>query len=285
MTASKAAAASVTAGPEFDFSNGALEQNWPRLHRGDCEPYPSAALLEQLIGKHGGLAPSMPVARAAQTLQEAWRSFHRGDFREAERLGLTVGQLGFNVANKAANIRATYQERGDKRKLALFTEVARRAEELQSAAPSLVNAWYLHAQALGRAAQSLSVVKALAEGIGGKVEASLKRALQIEPHHADAHIASGAYHAEVIGKLGALVGSLTYGVSSGAAIKHFERAIKLNPASAIARIEYANGLVSMFGDARMVQATRLYEQAAACVPADAMERLDVALARAELQDD
>jgi hypothetical protein len=40
----------------------------------------------------------------------------------------------------------------------------------------------------------------------------------------------------------------------------------------------------MFGQARMGEARRLYEEAAKCVAVDAMERLDVELARAELQD-
>lgn len=269
---------------EFDFADDALERHWARLHQGDCEPYPAPALLQALVAKHPRLAAPMPVEEAARTLQEAWRAFHRGDFHAAERLGLTLGCLGFNVANKAANIRATYQERGSKRKLATFEEAAERAEKLQGVASSLPNAWYLHAQALGRAAQHVSVVQALAEGTGGRVEASLKRTLQLEPRHADAHIAFGAYHAEIIGKVGTMLGRLTYGVSSEAAIRHFEKALRLNPGSAVARIEYANALVTMFGDSRMDQATRLYTEAAACVPADATERLDVALAQSELAD-
>jgi hypothetical protein len=47
-------------------------------------------------------------------------------------------------------------------------------------------------------------------------------------------------------------------------------------------IEYANGLVMLEGDKKMKEATRLYEQAAACQPLDAKERLDVELATAEL---
>jgi hypothetical protein len=38
------------------------------------------------------------------------------------------------------------------------------------------------------------------------------------------------------------------------------------------------------GDARLAEATRLYEKAAALTPADARERLDVELARAGLSD-
>ena len=38
------------------------------------------------------------------------------------------------------------------------------------------------------------------------------------------------------------------------------------------------------GDKKMKEATALYEQAAACTPLDAMERLDVEMAQAELEE-
>ena len=231
----------------YDFPGAALQKRWARLHQGDCEPYPAAASLKKLAASHPDLEPPMSLEQAAQTLQAAWRAFHHGDFGQAVGLGLSVGPLGYNVANKAALIYATYLEGGEKRKLALFTESAERAEELQACAASMPNAWYLHAQALGRYAQALSVVEALAQGLGGKVKASLERTIALEPRHADAHIALGAYHAEVIDKIGALVGGLTYGASKDSGVKHFESALKLNPDSAIARIEYANGLLMMFG--------------------------------------
>jgi len=40
----------------------------------------------------------------------------------------------------------------------------------------------------------------------------------------------------------------------------------------------------MFGESKLPQATKLYEAAAACEPADAMERLDAELAKSELED-
>jgi hypothetical protein len=49
-------------------------------------------------------------------------------------------------------------------------------------------------------------------------------------------------------------------------------------------VEYANGLVMLEGDKKMKEATKLYEDAAACTPVDAMERLDVEMAKAELED-
>jgi hypothetical protein len=64
----------------------------------------------------------------------------------------------------------------------------------------------------------------------------------------------------------------------------FKTALKLHPASAIAMVEYANGLVMLEGDKKMKEATQLYEAAAAATPVDAMERLDVEMAKAELED-
>jgi hypothetical protein len=49
-------------------------------------------------------------------------------------------------------------------------------------------------------------------------------------------------------------------------------------------VEYANGLVMLDGDKKMKEAEQLYADAAACEPADAMETLDVEMAKAELED-
>jgi tetratricopeptide (TPR) repeat protein len=246
----------------YAYAGAALKKHWDRLHRGDREPYPATA-----------------------ALQEAWRLYHAGDFQHACEAGLAAGLDGYNVTNKAAMIYANYLETDEKKKLVLFQEVAARCEELQKTQPRNANAWYIHAYALGRYSQGISVVKALAQGLGGRIRTALETAIKLEPKHADAHSALGAYHAEVIDKVGAMVGKLTYGASKDAAVEHFKTALKLAPDSAIAAIEYANALVMLFGKARLKEATTLYEQAAASEPVDAMERLDVELARSELEDD
>jgi tetratricopeptide (TPR) repeat protein len=115
------------------------------------------------------------------------------------------------------------------------------------------------------------------------VKEALERTIKLQPKHADAHIALGAFHAEVIDKVGSLIGGMTYGAKKDVGLKLFQEALKINPASAVGMIEYANGLVMLEGDRKMKEATRLYEQAAAFQPLDAKERLDVELATAELQ--
>lgn len=245
----------------YVYDGAALKKHWDRLHRGDREQFPKE-----------------------EQIQEAWRLYHQGEFQQACELGLSLGLPGYAVANKAATIYATYLESNEKKKLALFEEAAARGEEQMAAMPKYANAFYFHALALGRYSQGISVAKALAQGLGTKVRDSLTKALKLNPEHADAHIALGAFHAEVINKVGAMVGGLTYGAKKDAAIEHYEKALKLNPDSAIARIEYANGLVMLFGEAKMKQAEKLYNEAAACKPMDAMERLDVEAAKAELEE-
>jgi tetratricopeptide (TPR) repeat protein len=245
----------------FHYTAASLKKAWDRLHKGDAEPFP----------KNDGVV-------------EAWIAFHAGDFQKAAELGAKAGDDGISVANKAQAIYANYLEDNEKRKLELFEEVAQRAEKLQAKQPKNANAFYWQAYALGRYAQGISVAKALAQGIGGRVKAALETTIKLAPRHADAHIALGSYHAEVIDKVGAMIGGLTYGAKKDTALKMYKDAIKLNPASAIARIEYANGLVMLEGKKALKEAEKLYAEAAACEAADAMEKLDVELAREELED-
>ncbi|MFT3817370.1 MAG: hypothetical protein QM750_07065 [Rubrivivax sp.] len=247
-------------GADYAYDAAALKKHWARLHAGDAEPWPKD-----------------------DKVLAAWSLFHAGDFQKAYEAGLKAGGAGITVANKAQCIYANYLEKSEKTKLAMFLEAAERAEGQQAAEPKNANAWYWQAYALGRYGQGISVAKALSQGLGGKVKAALETAIKLAPKHADAHIALGSFHAEVIDKVGKLLGR-TQGADAGTGLKMYKEALKLNPTSAIAMIEYANGLVMLEGDKKMKEAEKLYADAAACTPMDAMERLDVEMAKAELED-
>jgi tetratricopeptide (TPR) repeat protein len=245
---------------EFTYAGDALKKSWDKLHRGDCEPFP----------KDPGV-------------QQAWRLFHQGKFAEAVALGMEAGGAGITAANKAQAIYANGVETRETARIGLFEEVMQRAAEQARAQPKNVNAHYLYAYAAGRYSQRISVAKALAQGYGGKIKAALEAALKLEPRHAEAHVAMGAYHAEIIDKMGALVGGLTYGAKKDAGEEHYRRALKLTPDSPIAHIEMANGMVMMHGKKALEEAGTLYARAAECTPRDAMEKIDVEAARAELE--
>ena len=250
----------------YTYEGAALKKAWPELHRGDCEPFPDATFVKQALAAHPGLKCPLNPDKAAAALQSAWRAYHRGDFGAAIEQGASLGPIGANAANKAANIYATYLESDNGRKREILLQAAERAEGLQAAAPDLPNAFYFHAYALGRYSQGISIAKALAQGLGGKVKEALATAIKLAPKHADAHIALGAFHAEIIDKVGALLAGMTHGASKESALEHYKTALKLNPDSAIARIEYANGLVMLFGKSRIADAAKLYKEAAALKP-------------------
>ncbi len=247
---------------EYTFTAASLKKNWAKLHAGDAEPFPED-----------------------KKVQDAWIAFHAGEFEKARKLGLAAGGAGITAANKAQCIYANYIEDDEDKALAHFDEVAKRAEAQQAAEPKNANAFYWHAYALGRYSQGISIAKALAQGLAGKVKDSLTTTIKLAPNHADAHIGLGTYHAEIVNKVGAMIGGMTYGAKKDTGIAAFKKALELNPTSAIARIEYANGLVMFDPKKNLVEAEGLYAEAAECDASDAMERLDLELALSELEDE
>ncbi len=244
----------------YTYSAAALRKHWARLHAGDAEPLP-----------------------ADPNVLAAWALFHAGEFQKAFEAGLKAGGVGVTVANKAQAIHAHYLEKSERARLAIFQAVIARARAQAAAEPENPNAHYWLAHALGRYSQGISVVKALSQGLGTQIKTALETTVALAPTHADAHIMLGGYHAEVIDKVGSLLGR-TQGASKDAGLTMFREALRLNPGSAIAMVEYARGLVMLEGDKKMKEAEKLYVEAAACTPLDATERLDIEMAKAELED-
>lgn len=268
----------------FVYPDERLQKLWGTLHHGDREPWPEAKSIARLGTKSAPIAQWLDAHRGgpavvAQGLRDAWRAFHAGDFTKAIKLGSTLGPLGAVAANKAAAIYAFYGRRSAAQRLELLESAATRGEAAVKLLPDYSNAHYMLALALGRYGQDISIIKAAATGVAGRVRTHLERALELQPAHAEGHVALGLYHAELIGKLGKIAAALTYGASSDSALEQFRRALKLAPASPIVHIEYANGLLLLDAKRHRAQAEQLYEQAAAHEPIDAMEQFDVERAK------
>ena len=87
---------------KYVYTGATLKKAWNRLHLGDQEPLPKDA-----------------------AVVDAWIAFHAGEFERAAKAGLAAGGAGITAANKATAIYANYLEDDEKRKLALFEDVAR----------------------------------------------------------------------------------------------------------------------------------------------------------------
>jgi tetratricopeptide (TPR) repeat protein len=194
----------------YTYDAATLETHWARLHQGDAEPLPDDA-----------------------AVLAAWSLFHAGRFQQARDAGLLAGGAGITVANAAQSIYANYLETSERRRLALFLEVAERAQAQRDAVPGYANAHYWAAYALGRYGQGISIAKALQQGLGEQVRTALEKAIALAPAHADAHLALGVFHAEVIDTLGKTLGK-AQGVEAATGLRLFRQALALNPDSALA---------------------------------------------------
>ncbi len=271
--------------PRLD-APGRLRERWTRLHLTDREPWPDDKRIRDLAVHHPSLTTSIETqggaAAVARVLQDAWHEFHAGEFARASALGRTLGPLGAAVANKAAAVDSLYSRHSPAALLKHLETAIEAGERAVTELPEQPNIQYTLALVLGRYSQRISIVKALSAGLASRVREHLQRTLALEPRHAEAHIAFGLFHAEIVAKLGSLAASLAYGASQREALDHFRQALALVPGSPIVHMEYAHGLMLLDAARHRGQAERLYRDAAGCEPADAMERLDVERAKAGL---
>lgn len=276
-------AAFKATGKGFDFSGDKLKKAWPKLHAGDGEPWPDAARATKLLESMGKPAAKAEAAALGEALVEAWRSFHQGDFFDAFQRGKALGAPGASVACKAIAIHAAYLVDDEDEQLARFKLAAELAEDAVAALPDQANSHYRHAHALGRYSQGISIAKALKMGLAGKVRKSLETTLKLSPKHAEAHTAMALYHAEIIDKVGSMIGGLTYGAKAAAADKHIAQALKLTPDAPIVHVEHGNLLLLLHGDEREDDAAEAFETAAQLKARDAMEQLDARHAAAQIE--
>ncbi|HEV2607163.1 MAG TPA: hypothetical protein VGT79_04190, partial [Xanthomonadaceae bacterium] len=119
----------------YDYPGDKLKSSWAVLHAGDCEPYPDAKRAAALIKALAKPPKGIDATKLAETLQEAWRAFHRGDFHDAFTLGEALGPIGTSVAVKALGIHATYLVEDEAERLRRFEKAADLAEKAIAALP------------------------------------------------------------------------------------------------------------------------------------------------------
>ena len=244
---------------DYRFDAARVKALWADLHAVDAEPLPED-----------------------EALLRGWALFHAGQFQQAAETGLAAGIDGWSLANRATAAHAALVEPQESVRLDLFKRVHLQASAQVIQRPQLANAWYWQGYALARYAQGIHVARALAQGLGSQVRAALHATLTLNPRHAYAHVALGAFKASVIDKLGPLVGAITYGVTAESALEHLREAQRLAPDSPAVLHECANALLLLDGQARLDEASQLQEAAARVTARDAVERLWVELARTSL---
>ncbi|GAB4187810.1 MAG: hypothetical protein Tsb002_13480 [Wenzhouxiangellaceae bacterium] len=270
---------------KYTYSDKQLADLWNDLHAGDRVPWPDA---EWVAAQQAELPEEQRAGDSDEALatacRNAWRAYHSGDFGSAVEQAEAIGILAHAIANKATGIYADYLEDDEAEQQALYQSIIDRAETARKLLPNDPNSHYFHAYGLGRYSQSISITKALRQGLGGKVQKSLQTALSLNADHAEAHLAMALFHATVIDNVGKLVGGMTYGASIDESLQHFERALELAPQLPIIHIEHGNGIYLLYGDKQLDEMTAAYQKAVDLTPMDAMQHLDRDFAMSELEE-
>lgn len=240
----------------FTYDSKSVRKLWARLHAGDREPLPESSELLQ-----------------------AWAQFHNGHFEAAHFAALRLGGAGMTLANRAACVYASQLETRAAERQTLYGDAVERAQSQVESDPANPNSHFQLACALNRYSQSISVARALAQGLGGRIMSALETTIALQPLHADAHFALGAFHADIIDKVGALIAQMAYGARRDNSLEMFAQGFALQPHSPAGLVDYALALLALDGDVRQEEAAALYARAAALEPLDASEYLDIAQAK------
>lgn len=271
--------------PAFDYAGERLREAWPRLHAGDREPFPDPADIAELLGVEARLGDTSfgtDAEKISVELQDAWRAFHRGEFREAFERGTRIGPLGHAVAITADGVQAYFLEARDSEKITRYQALAERASDALDLLPLRAGSHYRYAWALGMLARILPAMQVLADGIGSKLHAALDAALELDADHPEAHTALGLYFAEAAHKLGATLAKMTLRVDPSAAETHLRTAIRLTPEAPNAWVGLGIGLGLLDAQARAGDRKTALARAAGMQPLDARQALEIAYAKRKL---
>lgn len=271
--------------PAFDFGGDRLREAWPRLHAGDREPFPDRATVAELLAAEarlGDTAFGTDAGRIAAELQDAWRAFHRGEFRDAFERGLQIGPLGQGVAITADGVQAFFLTPDGAERITRCEALVQRASDAIDLLPLQAGSHYRYGWALGLLARMLPSMQVLAEGLGSKLHAALDAALELDADHPEAHSALGLYFAEAVHKLGGAMARMTLRVDPSAAEAHLRTAIRLTPDAPNAWVGLGVGLGLLDAQRHADERKAALEKAAAMRPLDARQALEIAYGKRKL---
>ena len=209
----------------------------------------------------------------AQSIEAARAAYAEGRFVEAAAFGEALGTSeGYALAAESLAIHGYYIAAEDEQP-ELFAHAIRAADEAIRLGPDSPEAHFQSAHAIGREAQTVSVMEALNRGYARRTRQAAEEALRLDPEMAEAHLTLASWHAEIVNKLGRLVAGMTYRATRRDALEYYEKALELAPEEKTVYLEYANGLLLFNRNRNREQARALLSQGIEIPPEDAYDRI------------
>lgn len=180
----------------------------------------------------------------ASSLEEAQALYDAGHYSAAADMGEAIGTPeGLTLGAKALLGKTSLLTRKDRSldDVGRATAMAERAFEIE---PNNLNAHLQYAVSLGIRGRLISKFRAQMEGLPGRAEEHLLIGLELAPDHAWANAFYAAWHIEVTRGGGATLAKTMYGATLDKGIGIYDRALTLQPLSAVLPYEYAQVLLA-----------------------------------------
>lgn len=184
------------------------------------------------------LSLALIATASAQSIQAAQNMLDAGKWQDAAAAAADLNTSdGLALAAEATTAGAGLVADGQKK--ALFEKAQGYAKQAIAKDKNNADAYFELARAQGRLAQFSGILQSL--GLAGEMKKNLDMAVKLDPKMAGAYVALGLWNANLVSK--GFIATRATGADKNQIIPNFEKAIALEPATAVHRIEYANALL------------------------------------------
>ncbi|GGM07398.1 hypothetical protein [Deinococcus aerophilus] len=184
------------------------------------------------------LTTTLAATAHAQSQAAAQALYDQGKWQEAATVAAALNtSAGLALAAEATTAGASLV--ADSQKKALFQKAQDYANAAISKDKNNAEAYFELARAQGRLAQFVGILQSL--GLAGDMKKNLDQAVALNSKLAGAYVALGLWHANLDAK--GFIARRATGADRNQIAPNFEKALALEPNTAIHRIEYANALI------------------------------------------
>lgn len=256
--------------PAFTHTREELVQQWSTWHREDNMPLPTAEEFSNRVKNSKTLAKQFPEGTDFVALNDkvldTWLLLHNGKLQEAYAAAAPLQQFGIIMQAHARYLNSFYSLTDKNARIAEFKAVAESLEAAIDNEPKEKNLLFMHAYMHGRFLEEQPFLMKLVPTYT-KLFNGVKDMLKEQPKHLGAQLILASFHADASVKAPFLA-KVRFGSKPTVAVEKFEAAVKQDPDSTIAQLEYATSLTKLNKGKPDETAITALKTAAALPPSD-----------------
>jgi predicted Zn-dependent protease len=233
--------------PTFSHTREELTQQWTNWHREDDMAIPTAEQFASRVKASKDLQKDFPEGTDYNALIEKFFDaallLHNGKLHEAYDAAAPLKQFGIIIRAHTRYLNTYYFEADKNIRMAEFKAIADEIEPALKKEPTNKDLRFIYAYMHGRYLEEqpfkMSLVPTYSELFSG-----VKELLKENPKHLGAQLILASFHAD--GSVKApFLSKVRFGSKPEVAIEKFEAALKQDPASTLAQLEYAMARIKL----------------------------------------